>query len=104
MKLIWTFCLLVILEIALVGGMISPRLVYDTELIKAIGAYHRNPTNETKEKRDEESSRARRTMMSLDMIMGSVAVLNSVAIWRTGKKIIIKAQQGRCTIPTGALR
>jgi hypothetical protein len=94
MKLIWTFCLLIILEIVLIGAIACPRLVYDTEFTKALSAYYQNPTNETKDKREKEGGRVRRTMMFVDMLIGSAVVVNSIALWRTGQKMATKAQQG----------
>ncbi len=93
MKLIWKLCSLIVLEILLIGAIASPRLVYDTEYTKALSAYYRDPTNETKDKRDKESSRVRRTMVFVDMLIGSAVVVNSIALWRTGQKMVIKAQQ-----------
>lgn len=93
MKLIWTFCLLIILEIVLIGAIASPRLVYDTEYTKALSAYLRDPTNETKDQREKEGRRVRRTMMFVDMLIGSAVVANSIALWRTGKKLTKEAQQ-----------
>ena len=93
MKLIWKLCLLIILEIVLIGAITCPRLVYDTEFSNALSAYYRNPTNETKDKRDKEGSRVRRTMLFVDMLIGSAVVANSIALWRTGKKMTTTAQQ-----------
>ena len=93
MKLIGKLCLLIVLEIVLIGAIASPRLVYDTEFTKAFSAYYRNPTNETKDKRDMEGSRVRRIMMFVDVLIGSAVVANSIALWRTGKKMTTKAQQ-----------
>jgi len=93
MKLIGKLCLLIVLEIILIGAIVIPRLVYDTEYSKALSAYYRNPTNETKDKQDKECSRIRRTIMLVDMLIGSAVVANSIALWKTGKKMITKAKQ-----------
>ena len=93
MKRIWKLCLLIVLEILLIGAITSPRLVYDTEYTKALSAYLRDPTNETKDKRDKEGRRVRRTMLFVDMLIGSAVVANSIALWRTGKKLTTEAQQ-----------
>lgn len=94
MKLIWTLCLLIVLEILLIGAITSPRLVYDTEYTKALSAYLRDPTNEIKDKRDKEGHRVKWTMLFVDMLIGSAVVANSIALWRTGKKLTTKTQPG----------
>ena len=93
MKLIWKLCSLIVLEILLIGAIASPRLVYDTEYTKALSAYYRDPTNETKDKRDKECRRVRRTMMFVDMLIGAAIVANAIALWRTGKNMATTAQQ-----------
>jgi len=92
MRLIGKLCLLTTLEVVLIGAIISPCLVYDTKFTEAYSAYYRNPTNKTKEKLDKERIRVGWTMMFVDMLVGTAVLANSMVLWRTGKKMVIKAQ------------
>lgn len=94
MKLFATFALLVVLELVLVGAVVCPRLVDDTKVAKAVAAYHRNPSAETKADRDKEGLRVKRTMMLFDMLLGALVVINTVAVWRTGKKLRAQVMKG----------
>ena len=89
------FCLLLVLEILFFAILCSTPFHDDWALARAIANYARNPTPETNAIRERESARVRRTIMIEDIVFIAIFAANTVALYRTGKKLREDAQQRR---------
>lgn len=87
------FCLLIVLEIFFFAILCSTRFTDDRALARAIANYAQNPTPETNAIREKESARVRRMLMIEDIVFIAIFAANTLALYRTGKKLRGNAQQ-----------
>jgi hypothetical protein len=87
------FSLLLVLEIFLFAILCGANYIDDSALARAIANYIQNPTPATNAIREKESARVRRKVMIVDLIFVAILAANTVAVYRTGKRIRRNAQQ-----------